>query len=158
MKRLLAVVVLAVATTAAQFASAQGSVADVTDMQALRDAVKTDKKAFVASKLALTPAEAKKFWPLYDQYQRALTVVGQQRAVSLEGQLSRTEPMSNPYAKQLAAASIAADDAEIRARHRLYNRLIRVLPPIKAARYLQLEEKIRAIRDYDLAAAIPLIH
>ncbi len=158
MKRLLAVAVLAVAATAAQFASAQGSVADVTDMQALRDAAKADKKAFVASKLALTPAEAKKFWPLYDQYQRALTVVGQQRAVSLEGQLSRAEPMSNPYAKQLAAASIAADDAEIRARHRLYNRLIRVLPPIKAARYLQLEDKIRAIRDYDLAAVIPLIH
>ena len=95
MKRLLAVAVLAVAATAAQFASAQGSVADVTDMQALRDAVKADKKAFVASKLALTPAEAKKFWPLYDQYQRALTLVGQQRAVSLEGQLSRNEPMSN---------------------------------------------------------------
>lgn len=158
MKRLLAVVVLAVATTAAQFASAQGNVADVTDMQALRDVVRTDKKAFVASKLALTPAEAKKFWPLYDQYQRALTVVGQQRAVSLEGQLSRPVPMSNPYAKQLAAASIAADDAEIRARHRLYNRLMRVLPAIKAARYLQLEAKFRAVRDYDLASTIPLIH
>lgn len=157
MKRLLAVAVLAFAATAAQFASAQGSIADVTDMQALRDAAKTDKKAFVASKLALTPAEAKKFWPLYDQYQRALAVVGQERAVSLEGQLSRNEPMSNPYAKQLAAASIAADDAEIRARHRLYNRLMRVLPPIKAARYLQIEAKIRAVRDYDLAAAIPLI-
>ncbi|MGC1816917.1 MAG: hypothetical protein WA900_04595, partial [Casimicrobiaceae bacterium] len=63
-----------------------------------------------------------------------------------------------PYAKQLAAASIAADDAEIRARHRLYNRLMRVLPAIKAARYLQLEAKFRAVRDYDLASTIPLIH
>ena len=158
MNKFLVVVVLAIAATAAQFASAQGNAADVTDMQALRDAVKADKKAFIASKLDLTPAEASKFWPIYDQYQRALAVVAQQRAVSLEGMLSRGQPMTNPYAKQLASATIAADDAELRARHRLYNRLLRVLPAIKAARYLQLEGKIRAVHAYDLAATIPLIH
>ncbi len=158
MNKFLVVVVLAIAASAAQFASAQGNAADVTDMQALRDAVKADKKAFVASKLDLTPAEASKFWPIYDQYQRALAVVAQQRAVSLEGMLSRGQPMTNPYAKQLASATIAADDAELRARHRLYNRLLRVLPAIKAARYLQLEGKIRAVHAYDLAATIPLIH
>jgi len=158
MNKLLAVAILAIAATAAPFASAQGSAADVTDMQALRDAVKLDKKAFVASKLALTPAEATKFWPIYDQYQRALAVVAQQRAVSLEGMLSRGQAVTNPYAKQLATGTLAADDAEIRARHRLYNRLIRVVPAIKAARYLQLEGKIRAVQAYDVAEAIPLIH
>lgn len=158
MNKLLAVAILAIAATAAQFASAQGSAADVTDMQALRDAVKSDKKAFVASKLDLTPAEAQKFWPIYDQYQRALAVVSQQRAVSLEGMLSRGQPVTNPYAKQLASGTLAADDAEIRARHRLYNRLVRVVPAIKAARYLQLEGKIRAVQAYDIAATIPLIH
>jgi Spy/CpxP family protein refolding chaperone len=157
MNRLLAVVILAIAATAAQFAGAQGNPADVTDMQALRDAAKADKKAFVASKLDLTPAEASKFWPIYDQYQRALAVVSQQRAVSLEGLLSRAQPMTNPYAKQLASATLAADDAELRARHRLYNRLLRALPAIKVARYLQLEGKFRAVHAYDLAATIPLI-
>ena len=34
---------------------------------------------------------------------------------------------------------------------------MRVLPATKAARYLQLESKIRAIQNYDLAAAFPLI-
>jgi hypothetical protein len=28
---------------------------------------------------------------------------------------------------------------------------------MKAARYLQLEDKIRAMRDYDIAATVPLI-
>ncbi len=157
MKRILAVAVFAIAATAAQFSSAQGDMAGVTDMQALRHAVKSDKKALVASTLDLTPVEAKKFWPIYEQYQRALDVVKQQRAVSLEGQLSRGQPMTGPYAKQLAAAAIAADDAEIRARHRLYNRLMRALPAIKAARYLQLEGKIRALDAYDVASTIPLL-
>jgi Spy/CpxP family protein refolding chaperone len=158
MNRLLTVAVFAIAATAAQFAIAEGSAADVTDMQALRDAVKVDKKAFVASKLDLTPAEAQKFWPIYDQFQRALAVVQRERAVSLENLLSRGQPMTNAYAKQLASATLAADDDEIRARHRLYSRLLRVLPAIKAARYLQLEGKFRAVQAYDLASGIPLIH
>jgi Spy/CpxP family protein refolding chaperone len=161
MNRILAVAVLALAALAAQFANAQGSVAGatgVTDMQALRDAVKTDKKAFVASQLALTPAEAKKFWPLYDQYQRALDEVNQQRSVTIVGQVSRDRPASNAYAKQLAAAMMAADESEIRARQKLYRRLMRVLPALKAERYLELETKIRAVQAYDIASTIPLIH
>jgi hypothetical protein len=34
---------------------------------------------------------------------------------------------------------------------------MRVLPPVKAARYLQLESKIRAVQAYDIASTIPLI-
>jgi hypothetical protein len=33
----------------------------------------------------------------------------------------------------------------------------RILPPKKAARYLQLESKIRAVQAYDIAANIPLV-
>ena len=36
-------------------------------------------------------------------------------------------------------------------------RLLKALPPIKAARYLQLESKIRALQDYDIASTIPLV-
>ena len=43
------------------------------------------------------------------------------------------------------------------ARRTLHNRVMRALEPKKAARYLQLESKIRAIQGYDIAATIPLI-
>jgi hypothetical protein len=35
---------------------------------------------------------------------------------------------------------------------------MRALPAIKAARYLQLEDKMLAVRDYDEASAVPLVH
>jgi len=70
MKKSVAALLFAVAVISAPSVWAEGSVADVTDMQALRAAVRTDKKAFVASVLALTDAEAKKFWPAYDAHQR----------------------------------------------------------------------------------------
>ncbi len=163
MKKNLAFVIFCTAMLAAQVASAEGSAADVTDMQALRKAVQSDKKAFVASTLKLTDAEAKRFWPLYTAYQRDLDLINRRRVVAVEGLLNSDREMSDLYARNFANEITAIDEAEIKARRSLQNRLMRgvptrVLPPKKAAAYIQLESKIRAVQAYDIAANFPLIH
>ena len=77
----------------------QGNVADATDMQALRASVRADKKALVVSTLNLTEAEAKKFWPIYDAYQRDLDMINRRRVVAIEGLVARDKPVSDLYAK-----------------------------------------------------------
>src|SRR5262249_1358369 len=99
----------------------------------------------------------KKFWPLYDTYQRSLDAANQRRTLVVINLVSLDKPVSDLYAKSLANELIAADEAEIKARRTLHNRTMRALEPKKAARYLQLESKIRAIQAYDVAATIPLI-
>lgn len=136
---------------------AQGQPAPANDMQALRSAVKADKKALVAKTLDLTPAEAAKFWPLYDNYQRSLNTANRQTALAVEELVGYDKPLSNVFAKNLANEMLAADEAEIKARRKMQNGVMKALPPKKAARYLQLEGKIRAFQDYDLAVAIPLV-
>ena len=157
MKNNVAAIVFAIGTIAMPPAWAQDRFADVTDMPALRNAIRTDKKAFVASTLKLTDAQAKKFWPIYDAYQRSLDMANRQRVVALEGLIVRDRPLTDRYARNLANDLIESDEAEIKARRTLRNRVMRALPPTKAARYLQLESKIRAVQAYDIAAAIPLI-
>jgi len=165
MPRILAAIVLAAAILAGvRPALAEGNVADVTDMQALRAAVRADKKAFVASTLKLTDAEAKKFWPVYDAYQRDLDQANRQRGRVVEGiVLWGDKPISDVYAKNLANDLIAADELELKARRTLHNRLIKplpgrkVVPAAKGAQYLQLESKIRALLAYDIASTIPLV-
>jgi hypothetical protein len=157
MTKYLVAILLTATVLATQSVRAEDKIADVTDMQALRAAVRTDKKALVASTLKLTDAEAKKFWPLYDTYQRVLDLTGRQRAVIVESLVSLDKPLSDLYAKNLAAELIAADETELKARRKLQNRVMKVLPAKKAARYLQLESKIRAFQAYDIAANIPLV-
>ena len=154
---LLAIPAIAAIALAAPPAFSQDKAADVTDMQALRDSVKSDRKAFVASTLKLTPAEEKRFWPIYDAYQRVVDQTSRRTVLAVEGELFRDKPMSNLAAKSLATELLKADEAEIKARHTMQTRVMRALPPMKAARYLQLEDKIRAMRDYDIAATVPLI-
>ena len=157
MKNNVAAVLFAIGTIAMPSAWAQDKIADVTDMPALRNAIRTDKKAFVASTLKLTDAQAKKFWPIYDAYQRSLDMANRQRVVALEGLIVRDKPLTDRYARNLANDLIESDEAEIKARRTLRNRVMRALPPSKAARYLQLESKVRAVQAYDIAGAIPLI-
>ena len=153
----LATFLFAMALVVAQSASGQGNAADATDMQALRNAVRADKKAYVASMLNLTPAEAKNFWPAYDAYQRALDMTGREKNVAIEGVIAQDKPVSDPYARQIAKDLVEADEVEVKARRKLYNRVMRALPPKKAVRYLQLESKIRAVQNYAIAEHIPLI-
>ena len=162
MKKNFAAVLFFAAMIAAQSAWAEDKIADVTDMQALRAAVRADKKAFVASTLKLTAAEAKRFWPVYDNYQRILDSANQRRVVAVEALIALDKPISDLYARNLANELVATDEVEIKARRTLHNRLMRgvptrILPPKKAARYLQLESKIRAVQAYDIAANIPLV-
>jgi Spy/CpxP family protein refolding chaperone len=157
MKKRLAVLALAFAALASPIALAQDKAADTAEIQALRAAQKGDKRAYVEHELALTDAEAKRFWPIYDAYQRTLNETGQRRSVALESLMFRDKKMTNLAAKRLVTELMAIDDAESKARRTLRNRLMRALPPLKAARYLQIEDKMQAIRDYDIAANVPLI-
>jgi outer membrane PBP1 activator LpoA protein len=157
MKRILAALLLALAMAFVQTAQAEDKIADVTDMQALEKAVQTDKKAYVAAILKLNAAEARKFWPLYDAYQRTLDATDQRRVVVVERLIALDKPLSDLYAKSLATELLAADDAEVKARRILQTRVMKALSPRRCARYLQLESKIRAIRAYTIASTIPLI-
>jgi Spy/CpxP family protein refolding chaperone len=157
MNKYFAALLLAASLLATPVAFAEGNAADATDMQALRTAVRADRKALVASTLNLTEAEAKKFWPLYDAYQRALDVINRQRVLAVEGLIALDKPISDLYARTLANQLIVADESEIKARRSMQNKVMRALPPKKAARYLQLESKIRAYQAYDVATVIPLV-
>jgi hypothetical protein len=156
MKKLLIAAVMACAYCAAPGAWGQPAVNDVTDMQALRQAVKNDKRAFVESVMKLDAAEAKRFWPIYDTYQRSLDSMGRRRVVAVQGLMFRDKPITNLAAKRYAAEMLALDEEEIKARRTMRNRVMRALPAVKAARYMQLEDKIRATQDYDVAASVPL--
>jgi len=156
MMKTLAALLLAFAAVATPSFAADKA-ADVTDMQALRAAVRADKKAYVASILMLTPAEAQKFWPAYDAYQRTLDMTGREKNMTIIEVVGQDKPVSELYARQIAKDIMLADDAEAKARRTLYNRVMKAVPPLKAARYLQLEGKIRAVQAYEIAETIPLI-
>ena len=129
------------------------------NMEVLREKIKADKKLLIASNMDLTESEAKNFWPIYDQYQKDLGKINQRMARVLDGYADdyRNESMSDDKAKKLIDEALAIDRAEAGLKTSYAPKLGKVLPARKVMRYLQLENKIRAVVRYDLASGVPLV-
>jgi hypothetical protein len=131
-------------------------------MDILKDKIKADKKLIVATNMNLTDAEAKNFWPLYDGYQKELEQINQRLLAMIKSYADAYNAgkgeISNDTAKKLLADALAGEESEVKLRQSYAAKLGKVLPATKVARYLQIENKIRAIVKFELAAQIPLVN
>ena len=149
------VVLFAIASLLALPAAAQTA----SDMQILAQKIKSDKKLVVAANLQLTEDEAKGFWPVYEAYQKDLQGINQRLLGTIKryADAYNKGPVSDETAKKLINEAIAIEDAEVKLKRSYVPKLKKVVPGMKVARYLQIENKIRAIGKYELAAQIPLV-
>lgn len=139
-------------------AFAQDKPAD-TNMQILLEKVRADKKLVVAANMDLTELEGKAFWPIYEAYQKDLQAINDRlgKTILAYADAYNNKTLSNTQAKQLTDEVLAIDQDEIALRKSYAERLGKAIPGTKAARYLQIENKIRAAIRYDLATGIPLV-
>jgi hypothetical protein len=156
--KLIAAVILCVAVLTASPAFAQDKSAD-TNMQILRDKVKADKKLVVAANMNLNEAEGKAFWPIYDAYQKDLQVLNERlgKTILAYADAYNKNTLTDEQAESLTNAALAIDQDEVTMRKTYAAKLKGVLPGKKVARYLQIENKIRALVRYEMADNIPLV-
>jgi hypothetical protein len=129
------------------------------NMEILRDKIRADKKLVVATNMELTESEAKGFWPIYDEYQKDLQKINQRMVNLLESYADdfRNKSLTDDKAKKLINDAVAIDKAEADLKSTYAPKLAKVLPIRKVVRYLQIENKIRAIVKYDIASGVPLV-
>jgi hypothetical protein len=127
-------------------------------MQILREKLQADKKLLIAANMDLTEAEAKNFWPIYEAYQKDLHKINDQIAMTLVAYAKEynAKSLTDAKARQLLDQSIAIDESEVRLKKSYVPKLAKVLPGRKVARYLQLENKVRALVRYEIAGEVPL--
>jgi hypothetical protein len=118
--------------------------------------IQADKKAIVGRSMDLTPEESAKFWPLYDGFQRELAVPQNTVTRVLLDYIAAGHTLTDANAKRLIEQMHSAEKEELRLREKHFRQLLRVLPARKAARYVQIENKIQAVVRYESAKAVPL--
>ena len=136
-------------------ASAQDKPAD--NMEIVKEKMRTDKKLLVATNMQLTESEDKAFWPIYEAYQGELGKL-KDREIQLIGDFAANySTMSDDVAKDLLDASLSIDSDHQKLRQSYLAKFRGVLSDTKVARYYQLESKINAVFEYELAKKIPLV-
>jgi len=128
------------------------------NMRILREQLKADKKQVVTANLELTQAEAKVFWPVYEEYQKELHGINDRLAMLIVAYAKEhnANSLTDAGAVDLIERAIAVEEAEAKLKRTFLPKLGKVLPGRKVARYMQIENKIRAIVKYELAAEVPL--
>lgn len=127
------------------------------NMDIVREKIQADKKLLVAENMQLTEAEAKSFWPVYEDYQNELFLL-QSRSIRLIKDFAGAyKEMTDKDAKKLLDEYLTIEGLRLKVRQAYLPKFRKVLPEKKVARYYQIENKIHAVVNYELAKEIPLV-
>lgn len=133
-----------------------------TNMEIFMQKIKADKKLLVASNMDLSEAEGKKFWPIYDAYQQELAGINQRLGKTIKAYADVFNEgkgmISDDAAKNLLKEALSIEEAEVKLKRTYADKIGKVLPATKTTRYIQIENKIRAVIKFELARQIPLVY
>jgi len=148
----------AAAQQAAPAAGTTAGAADPATLAKLRERIRSDRKGLVAQNLPLTEAESKAFWPVYERCSESIEAAQRRVNRAVVDYVGAEGQMTDAYAKQIVREVLEAEADTVRARKTCFDRVAKVLPGKKAARYFQIETKIAALARFDAAATLPLVH
>jgi hypothetical protein len=139
--------------------AAQTSQSATTNMEILAQKLKADKKLLVAQTVGITDEEGKAFWPVYDAYQADLAKINDRLKAGIEGYAKdyNASAITEAKAVELTSEMLAIEEALVTLKKTYVAKLKGVIPATKIARYIQVENKVRAQVNYELAAGIPFV-
>ena len=152
------VLIFAVALYAPSFA--QGSMETHKDeIELSRAAIKVQKKQIVAKNMKLTSAEKDKFWPVYRDYQDKMNSVSDRRVKIITDYADALKKggLTDETAAKLLVEYFSYERMRLITKQSFVKKFQEVLPSKKVAQFIQIENKLEAIINYELARQIPLI-
>lgn len=161
MNRLLALSAAALVSSALLLAIpcsalAQGAQQEIDEGRAM---VRAGFRDLIREEIPMTKEENAAFWPVYDDYERALTAVMDRYSRLISDYVDRFDrgDLSNEYANDLLDEYFAIRQERLDVRRAFMPKFKAILPSLKVAKLYQLENKVNAEVDIQLALAIPLI-
>lgn len=135
---------------------AQGAQQEIDEGRAM---VRAGFRGLIREEIPMTEQESAAFWPVYDEYERAVTTIMDRYSRLVADYVDRFDrgDLSNEYANELLDEYFAIRQDLLDVRRAFIPKFKAILPSLKVAQLYQLENKVNAEIDIQLALAIPLI-
>lgn len=104
--------------------------------------IRTQKIAFISTELALTPEEAEKFWPVYNEYDAKMQEVRDERK-GYTKELKTIHDLSDDRAYELTEKILDCDSREAAIRKEYLPKFAEVVGKKKASLVFYAEEKFK---------------
>ncbi len=122
-----------------------------------RSVVQTERMAVVAANLGLSDAESAVFWPLYTEYRAAVDQAVDVRVALLEKFFAIQETLTDEEASALLDDFLKYEKDLLNVRTTYARKMRKVLSGRTVARFFQIENKMDAVIEYEMASEVPLI-
>jgi Spy/CpxP family protein refolding chaperone len=116
-----------------------------------------ERRSLIADNMSFTPAEAARFWPIYQQFQKDLFGLIERRRALIAEFGENYDAMTDAKAKQILRDHIGLEEDRFRLMRAYAPRFEPALSAKKLARYYQIENKIHHAAEAGIAEEIPLI-
>jgi hypothetical protein len=121
-----------------------------------RQSAHTDRKVILMGNVNFTSSESAEFWPAWKQYRAAMAANGDRRLALIKDFAEHYEGMTDQKANEIMTDhfSIAMQDVVIK--QNFAKNIDKFLPAQKVMRVIQIENKLDAAINLQLASEIPL--
>ena len=127
------------------------------DIQLLRKDIRVQRKQLIAANLPLTPSEAEKFWPVYDQYVSELVSNNDKKYALIKQYVQTGGVLTDNQADDAVKQWVSVDQSVAALRLKYIPVFRKVLSAKNEALYYQLDRRVQLMIDLQLMALIPMV-
>jgi hypothetical protein len=128
------------------------------DIEMLRANLRQQRKEIVAQNMTLTPDEATKFWPIFDQYRRAAIKPNDERWAVIKDYANNYSTMTDAQAQDYMKRANAVDEQLLALRMNYVPIFEKVISAKKTALFYQIDRRIDLLINLQLSAIIPMVN
>jgi hypothetical protein len=126
------------------------------DEQIILKQVMTDKRAVYAQNLQLTDAESRAFWPIYDEYEGKAKKLNDEFLKLVDDYAAKFGSITDEDAAAMLKTKMRIEKDREALKQTYTKKVAKVLPPVKALRYAQIETRLDNMLRREVYGMIPL--
>lgn len=123
----------------------------------LRSNVRQQKAEIMGAVMALSAADAAKFWPIYEDYDKQLSKLNDERVENIKEYASSYDQMTDEKADELVKKALEFQDQRNQLLASTYESVKQAVGATTAARFLQVEHQLLLIIDLQITSSLPLV-
>lgn len=126
-------------------------------IEIMRSETEAERQLIIKTNMSLTEQESARFWPVYREYRGEAQEISDKIKDLVVRYAEQYQNLSGDAAYSLVAESFPLQVELAKLKHKYLKRFAKVLPPMEAARAMQIENKIDALLMVELAADVPAV-
>lgn len=127
------------------------------DIELSRALINDKRNTALAFNMSFTEAERIAFWPLYEQYRKAMDNVATRKLDVIIDYADHYDEMTEDKAAELLRRAMVYEEQALKVKQLYFKKFGEVLPPIKLGRLYQIETRMDNAVQMKLSEGIPLM-